>query len=83
MAKTIMNRIKDLEAGSGPDYSGHDYKHAITWGDGDNIVNKYYKDGQEIRRSQFEREAPKEPLNINIKWIENNGKGTNGQNSNE
>lgn len=70
MPKNIKIRLDKLEADL-PEarYKDHDYRHVITWEENDRIVNRYYKDGQEITRGQYERECkpePGEPLNIKI-----------------
>lgn len=72
MSKSIKSRIEDLEAIAPADqYKDHNYRHVIRWEANDQIVSRYYKDGVEITRSQYEREykhQPGEP--INIIWTE-------------
>lgn len=72
MTKNVKIRLDRLEAEI-PEakYKDHDYKHVIRWEANDQIVSRYYKDGIEITRGQYERESkpvPGEPIKVN--WIE-------------
>ena len=64
---TIKARLDHLEATAGnPD---HDYSMTIKWGAKDDISAIYYRDGIEIPRSVYFKEAPRDqPLTIN--WTE-------------
>jgi len=61
MAKTVMNRLNALESQKRYTHNGHEYEAVIPFGEpmGDPQA-KYYKDGQEITREQYKREAPPE-----------------------
>lgn len=64
MNKTIKNRLQDLESKVTDPSDNHTWRVDIAWDDDPNGTH-YYKDGIEISRSQYFREAPKnEPLNI-------------------
>ncbi len=74
MTKNIKIRLDKLESEI-PEakYKDHEYKHVIGWEADDRIVNRYYKDGQEITRGQYERENPHkpgDPIKVNINWSE-------------
>jgi len=59
MTRAIKTRIHNLEENSisAKAGEGHDYDKIVTWGDG-NVPAKYLKDGEEITRDQYNREAP-------------------------
>jgi hypothetical protein len=80
MTKPIKTRLEALEGAKRPDPGDHDYKKVITWEANDQIVSRYYKDGEPITASQYNREAPKEPGKVNINWNEYDPEGKHDQN---
>lgn len=74
MTKNIKTRIETLEGMTQADqYQGHDYNQVIKWEANDQIITRYYKDGVEITRGQYEREnpyKPGDPIKVNMDWSE-------------
>lgn len=62
--RTIKNRLEHLEGHTDP--GDHEYTAVINW-EGEDC--HYYKDGIEISRGRFFREAPKD-LPISMDWGE-------------
>ena len=65
--RPIKTRLEALEGESAKaDYSSHDYEAVIPFGEPINDQGpKYYRDGVEISREQYQAEAPRDP-NIEI-----------------
>jgi len=68
MMPTIKKRIDALE-GNAPKQTNHVYEKIIGWGE-TYFETKYFRDGEPITRSEYERNAPKEAGEIVIDWGE-------------
>lgn len=78
MARTIKQRLAGLEAQS-RDQDG-DFLIVVGLDQGGHAYNRFYKDGDEISKAQFDREhkpKPGEPIDLTLSWdpIDNTREG--------
>ena len=66
--KPIKTRVSALENNQ-PQGDDHEYTKVISWGDNDDITERFYRDGIEITRGEYKRvTAGGKPSQVTVDW---------------